>query len=219
MPRLLFEKVGDSVYLSHLDLIRAFQRAFNRAGLMLKHSQGFSPKPYVAVALALSVGMQSACEIMDYELEGDAPVPTDLRQRLNATLPKGIRVLEAYENGCKFKELAYLNASVVLEYDAGVPAGAEERLNELFDREEVVVSKHSKKGAVETNIRPMIREISLERSSVQELQIRCTVCAQNPNLNPMLLVSAIEAYLPDMKPDFAYCIRREVLTADGKTFR
>ena len=219
MPRLLFEKVGDGIYLSHLDLIRAFQRAFNRAGLMLKHSQGFSPKPYVAVALALSVGMHSVCEIMDYELEEDAPVPENLPERLNATLPRGIRVLEAYDAGYKFKELAYLTATVHLEYDGGIPAGAAGAITELFGREEVVVSKHSKKGDVETNIRPMIRELSIQEASAQELQLHCTVCAQNPNLNPMLMVSAIESYLPGCKPDFAFCRRLEVLTADGKTFR
>ena len=43
MNRLLFEKTGDAVYLSHLDLMRVFQRAFKRADIMIWHSQGFSP--------------------------------------------------------------------------------------------------------------------------------------------------------------------------------
>ena len=219
MPRLLFEKVNDGIYLSHLDLIRAFQRAFSRAGLMLKHSQGFSPKPYVAVALALSVGMHSICEIMDYELEDGMSIPEDIAEKLNATLPKGIRVLAAYDDGMKFKELSFLTADVFFEYDAGIPAGAAEAIKELFGREEVVVSKHSKRGDAETNIRPMIRELELVEDSAQELRLHCTVCAQNPNLNPMLLVSAVETYLPEYRPDFAYCRRLEVLTADGKTFR
>lgn len=42
MNRLLFEKTGDAVYLSHLDLMRVFQRAFKRADIMIWHSQGFS---------------------------------------------------------------------------------------------------------------------------------------------------------------------------------
>ena len=44
MNRLLFEKTGDAVYLSHLDLMRVFQRAFKRADIMIWHSQGFSPQ-------------------------------------------------------------------------------------------------------------------------------------------------------------------------------
>ena len=44
MNRLLFEKTGDAVYISHLDLMRIFQRAFKRADIMIWHSQGFSPR-------------------------------------------------------------------------------------------------------------------------------------------------------------------------------
>ena len=59
MNRLLFEKTGDAVYLSHLDLMRVFQRAFKRADIMIWHSQGFSPRAYVSIALPLSVGASS----------------------------------------------------------------------------------------------------------------------------------------------------------------
>ena len=55
MNRLLFEKTGDAVYLSHLDLMRVFQRAFKRADIMIWHSQGFSPRAYVSIALCPSV--------------------------------------------------------------------------------------------------------------------------------------------------------------------
>jgi len=219
MHRLLFEKVGDSVYLSHLDLIRVFQRAFTRAGLMLKHSQGFSPKPYVSVALALSVGVESVCELLDFELENDAHVPEELAQRLNATLPAGMQVREVYESDRKTKELTYLTARLVLEYDRGIPNDAREGLQTLFSGESLVVSKHSKKGETETDILPMLRSFSLEQLCDTELAIRCTVCAQNPTLNPMLLVSAIEKYRPDLRPDFASCRRLEILDAEGKTFR
>ena len=69
MNRLLFEKTGDAVYLSHLDLMRIFQRAFRRADILIWHSQGFSPRAYVSIALPLSVGVESRCEILDFEIE------------------------------------------------------------------------------------------------------------------------------------------------------
>ena len=61
MNRLLFEKTGDAVYLSHLDLMRVFQRAFKRADIMIWHSQGFSPRAYVSIALPLPVGSGRLC--------------------------------------------------------------------------------------------------------------------------------------------------------------
>lgn len=88
----------------------------------------------MSLALPLSVGTASGCEILDYAL--DTPCgPDELRQRLNAALPSGIRVLEVYESPRKLKELVYLHAAVTLEYDGGVPAGAEEALTALFARE------------------------------------------------------------------------------------
>ncbi|MDD6298153.1 MAG: DUF2344 domain-containing protein, partial [Firmicutes bacterium] len=45
MLRALFEKTGTAVWISHLDLMRLFQRAFARANLPLKHTQGFNPRP------------------------------------------------------------------------------------------------------------------------------------------------------------------------------
>ena len=55
MPRLLFEKKGNAIWISHLDLMRVFQRSFKRAGLPLTHTQGFNPRPSVSIALPLSV--------------------------------------------------------------------------------------------------------------------------------------------------------------------
>lgn len=57
--------------MSHLDLMRLMQRAFRRAGVVLHHSQGFTPHAYVSMLLPLSVGMESVCELMEYELDGE----------------------------------------------------------------------------------------------------------------------------------------------------
>ena len=101
MPRALFEKTGDAIFISHLDLMRLFQRAFKRAGLKLTHSQGFNPRPSVSIALPLSVGVESECELLDFDLYGDTVPMEEIRDRLNAALVAGVRVKEVYEDGCK----------------------------------------------------------------------------------------------------------------------
>ena len=68
MHRVLFEKTGTAIWMSHLDLMRLMQRAFRRAGVLLHHSQGYTPHAYVSMLLPLSVGMESHCEIMEYEI-------------------------------------------------------------------------------------------------------------------------------------------------------
>ena len=54
--RILFSKFGRARFISHLDLMRTIQRAFFRAGIQIKHTEGYNPHPFVSIALPLSVG-------------------------------------------------------------------------------------------------------------------------------------------------------------------
>ena len=219
MNRLLFSKTGDAVYLSHLDLMRVFQRAFKRAGILIWHSQGFSPRAYVSIALPLPVGMESRCEILDFEIEDGSVELKSLPDRLNSVLPAGIRVLNAYESTRKIKALTKLRADVTLEYDRGVPDGAQKALSALFSRESLVIVKHSKKGDKEVDIKPLLFSLSIAQASENELRIETVLSAQNPGLNPQLLITAIETYLPEFKPDFAKAGRLEALDDEENPFR
>ena len=220
MRRILFEKTGDAVYISHLDLMRLFQRAFKRGGLNLKHTQGFSPRAMVSIALPMSVGVESSCEILDYELVGQEELSfAEIKERLNATMPAGVRVLDAYDSPRKPKDLTHLDIAICLEYDNGIPAGCMDAIRELFNRESLVVTKRGKNGPVDQDIIPMISNLGITAVSEQELELTARVCAQNPSLNPQQMVSAIETYLPECKPDFTRIFRREAIAADGTIFR
>ena len=218
MPRALFEKTGNAVWMSHLDLMRLFQRAFKRAGLPLTHTQGFSPRPSVSIALPLSVGVESVCELLDFDLDG-VHVPCDqIRDKLNTALVDGVRVLDVYENGSKIKNLALLRCAVMLEYDNGVPEVAGERIRELFARASVTVEKKGKNGIVDQDIIPMIRSLDVSTKD-NEIVLDAVVCCQNPSLNPMQLSAAIGKYLPDLTPDFVKCRRVEIFDTDEMIFR
>ena len=132
MLRLLFEKKGRSVWISHLDLMRLFQRAFKRAGLPLTHTQGFNPRPSVSIALPLSVGVESQCELLDVELETCDMATSEIRDKLNEGLVAGVRVLDVYKDGRKIRDLCYLQCKPVLEYDKGVSDGCVDALQTLF---------------------------------------------------------------------------------------
>ena len=218
MSRLLFEKTKSAIYISHLDLMRVFQRAFRRAGYLLHHTEGFNQRAYVSLALPLSVGTASVCEILEFVLD-DPFSPQELRERLNRTLPEGILVREVYESSLKFKFLRYLQADVFLEYDGGVPAQAAEKIGALLQRPALPMTKHGKKGDTEVDLAPMLDSACVLQQDAQTLQLQVLVSAQNPSLNPMQLAQAIAQYLPDCKPDFASCRRQEVLTAEKTPFR
>ena len=219
MHRLLFEKTGNAVWISHLDLMRVFQRAFKRAGLPLTHTQGFNPRPSVSIALPLSVGVESICELLDFELDGASTTCEDMRDRLNGALIEGVRVREVYDTGRKFKELSYLHCAVTFEYDSNIPEDAEGKIADLFKRTELIVPKKGKNGVQDQDIIPMIRSLEIKRAGEQELVIDCVICCQNPTLNPAQLALAVKMYLPEMSPDFACCKRLEILDSNGNVFR
>lgn len=219
MPRALFEKTGNAVYISHLDLMRLFQRAFKRAGLPLTHTQGFNPRPSVSIALPMSVGVKSCCELLDFQLDGDAVSCEEIQKRLNETLVAGVRILKVYPECRRIREIAYLDCTVTLEYDNGVPAGGTEKLRELFTREELILEKTNRNGTRQENIIPMIRSLDVTHQDAHTLLLSARVCCHEPALNPNQLVTAMERYLPEYKPDFYTSERLEIYDAEETIFR
>lgn len=219
MPRLLFEKTGNAVWISHLDLMRLFQRAFKRAGLPLTHSGGFTPRPQVSIALPLSVGVESQCELLDFDLDGQMPDLDEIRDRLNQALVPGVTVLNVYNDGRKIRDLALLECQVALEYDSGVPADAQAAINALFARESLILEKRSKNGITQQDIIPMIRRLAVHTQDSNTLILQALICCQNPALNPGQLTAAIEKELPAFQPDFAKICRLEVFDNNETIFR
>ena len=218
--RLLFSKTGRAKYISHLDLMRTFQRAFARAHIAIKHTEGFNPHPFVSIALPLSVGYSSQCEILEFGLlEGTAY--EDVPARLTAAMPEGIVIHQCYPAERKLKELASINYIMNFEYSEGRPQEAEPAMRELLGRESLVVQKKSnksKKGYTEVDLIALIRGWNLECQS-DTMTLDLVVAAQNPGMNPELLRTAFcEAY-PQFAPDFVTFHRREILDASGAVFR
>jgi len=218
--RLLFSKTGRAKYISHLDLMRTFQRAFARAGIAIKHTEGFNPHPFVSIALPLSVGYSSQCEILEFGLlEGTSY--DEVPARLTAAMPEGIVIHECYPAERKLKELAGINYIMNFEYSEGRPQAAEPAIRELLTRDSLVVKKKSnksKKGYTEVDLIPLIRSLHLECQS-DTMTLDAVLSAQNPGLNPELIRSVFCEEYPEFAPDFVTFHRREVLDADGKVFR
>lgn len=218
--RLLFAKEGRACYISHLDLMATFQRAFLRAGVEIWQTQGFNRHSYVSIALPLSVGYSSSCEILEFNLESDMPY-AEVVSRMNRALPEGIRVLDCYGTKIPLKKIQYLDWTVVLEYDSGVPEGAEDAFRGLLNQESCVIqkkSKKSKKGYTELDIIPMIRSWTLEAGE-GTLTWNVVILAQNPGLNPSIVIDTLSRLSPEAVPDFVRYHRNEVYGETGEVFR
>jgi radical SAM-linked protein len=89
--RITFSKTNAMRYTGHLDLHRAWERSFRRAGLPLAYSQGFHPQPKLNLACALPLGFTSECELLDAWLETSRTID-EIGTSLVGALPLGIRI-------------------------------------------------------------------------------------------------------------------------------
>lgn len=217
--RLLFSKTGRAKYISHLDLMRTFQRAFSRAGIQIKHTEGFNPHPFVSIALPLSVGYSSQCEILEFGLVGGAEAE-EVPQRLTAAMPEGIVIHRCYPAQKPLKDLAYVNYIVNMEYEEGRPLEAETAMKKLLSQESLVIqkkSKKSKKGFTEVDLIPLIKSWNLECGR-DTMTLDTVLSAQNPGLNPELIRSAFCESYPQYAPDYVNFHRRAVLDRELNLF-
>ena len=209
--RLVFVKEHQASYISHLDVMRTFQRVFPRAGLSIKH-------PILSIVLPLPVGQSSECEILDFESVEDS-TGEGVAEALNTGMPAGLRVLDCYCVTRPVREMVNLRAQLEMEYDNGVPEGACERIREFFTQEEIFVEKRTKhKGMTELNIAPLIRSLTLTEGEGVILA-DAVVAAQDPGLNPALIGAAVARHLPEIAPDFVRVRRKEVYDAEMNVFR
>ena len=215
--RMRFSKTGRAIYISHLDLMHTMQRSIARAGYSLKYSEGYNPHPQISIALPLSVGMSSVCEVMDFRLNEEADLH-EFMEKVNRSLPEGIRATEVYPAETKSSLIKWLEIEGTFEYDDRLPEEMLPRVEDFFRRESIVVTKKSKRGMTEADIRPMIRSIRF-RAEEGTLAMHAVISAAEPTLNPELLSGALRQLQPELAPDFASYCRIETYQADGEIFR
>jgi radical SAM-linked protein len=91
--RIRFSRGEEVKFLSHLDLMRLWERAFRRSGFSLVYSEGFTPHPKISLGVPLQVGVTSEAEVMDVWLAQWLSVGTFMAE-IRKQLPRGIRLLD-----------------------------------------------------------------------------------------------------------------------------
>jgi radical SAM-linked protein len=158
--RLVFSK-GDAVkYISHLDMMRLWERALRRANMPLLYSKGFNPRPRISMAAPLAVGLTGRREVMDVFLERIVS-PFDFATGVSSQLPSGITLSEVEEVYAALPSLQSQVSSA--EYRATVQAREPEQKMER--RLEALLSKQAlpreRRGKV-YDLRPLIESLWLE---------------------------------------------------------
>jgi radical SAM-linked protein len=91
--RCTFSKRGLAVFISHLDLMRLFQRSARRANLPVALTKGFNPHLKISITKALKLGKESDSLEAVFDLDSKVD-PEKFKAALNAELPEGIEIKE-----------------------------------------------------------------------------------------------------------------------------
>ena len=214
--RLTLSKQGRIKYVSHLDMFRLMQRAVRRADIPLWYTEGFNPHPYISFLLALSLGIEGLKEPVDIRIVGDMTCE-EIKDRLNAVMPEGMRVEEAYLPFNKSAEIAWG------EYEVSLDARAV-TADELFaalTSGELTCEKSGKSGGKKiiktVNVSEHIKKFEIGTDGGLTLKV-VLPAGSVFNLNPVQLMQSVEGYLGKSVPVLR-AVRTGLLCEDMSVFR
>ena len=212
--RIKFATQGVMRFIGHLDIMRYFQKAMRRAHIDIAFTEGFSPHMIMSFAAPLGVGLTSNGEYMDIEIRTPISSEDAIRQ-LNEVMVEGMKVLSfrQIEEGKAGKAMSLVAAA---DYTVSFRPGYEpegdwqSRLEEFIQKDSILVLKKTKKSEVETDIRPMIYQLS-----VKDDKVHMTLATGSAaNLKPELVMSAfLKSEGLDLDP-FALSVNRDDVYAD-----
>lgn len=196
--RVKFNKKNYLKYISHLDLMRLFQRSFNRANVPIKYSEGFNPHPKFSIGAPLSLGIESEEEYMDIDLDY-MPVE-EFIEKMNKVLPKDIQII----SGKYLEKEESLNALIAwayyeIQFEMDDKIDKEE-LNKIFNnwlsKEKIIITrigkKKKKKVEKEENIRQFIGNIIIKDVNEYVVIDALLRTGSNGNLKPMDFIKALD---------------------------
>jgi radical SAM-linked protein len=162
--QITFGKFDALIYISNLDVAKLWERVLRRADLPVLYSEGFNPRPRIALASALPLGISSECEVLDVAMR--ASISLDgLVERLLATSPSGLRIYRVDEVPVRSPTLQTLVRSseyrIELDEDVDRPA-LEKRIAQLLQQTKVILMRERKGQAVPTDVRPLIHDVKLD---------------------------------------------------------
>lgn len=178
--RASFSRGEELKFLSHLDLMRLWERAFRRAGLDLAYSEGFTPHPRISLAAPLSVGITSQAELMDVFLSRWI-APHSFASQATKQLPRGLTISDVRPVGLNEPSLqsrvSFAEYNVEIETEMKVPE-LESAIKSFLSAKEIPWQHQRDTGTRHYDLRPLVADlwlISLENSRCTlGMRLRCS---------------------------------------------
>lgn len=191
--RFKFKRGEEVKFISHLDLMKTFDRVMRRANIPLSYSNGFNPHPVIVFGLPLSVGVTSESEYADISLDQEMRVD-ELIDRLNSFSPQGIEIIEGKQKLSTKNIMSEISAASykisIIRNDINEEF-IKNKLEEFLKKEDITIIKTRKNKSKEVNIRPFIHDFKFESITINRVRFSATVDAGSvQNLKPESLIKA-----------------------------
>lgn len=215
--RVKFKKYGAVRFIGHLDVMRFFQKTIRRAGLDVAYTGGFSPHQVMTFAAPLGVGLESNGEYMDIEVHSLTSCE-DAMMRLNAASVHGIEITSVKvlpDNAGNAMASVAAAAYTVCFRDGRAPlTDISAVLPDFLARECILITKETKKGTRELDLKPGIYELTWDGSAFHML----VDASSAGNIKPIQIIEALLADYGETLQENALLITREdVYTNTGTT--
>ncbi len=206
--RIKFSKHGVMKFIGHLDVMRYFQKAMRRADIAIAYTTGFSPHQIMSFAAPLGVGLESNGEYFDIEADS-VTTSEDMKKKLNAVMVDGIQVLSVRllpeTAGNAMASVAAAKYTVRFVKGKEPPFDLETAIEAFMKKENILVTKQTKKSETELDLKPYIYEMSAANG-----EVRLFVDASSSgNIKPSLVMEALFKEQGFVLPEFALQITRE----------
>ena len=189
--RVTFSKTDRAKYISHLDLNRAMQRAIKRAGIHVWYTEGFNPHAYIMFPLALSLGVDSKCELMDFTVVDDMDFE-EIKISRNNVLPDGLKVSKVALQVKSHKDIAKSEYKLCIRTDISAE-NTLEKFNEFLNFEKIEIEKRTKKKGINlVDIKPFIEVIDKKISGEDFVLTLHLPAGTQTNINPSLVTDAFQ---------------------------
>lgn len=161
--RLRFKRGPEIKFISHLDIIRLWQRAFRRAGIPLAYSEGFNPHPRISLAAPLALGVTGEAELMDIFVAKQVS-PHNLEAAVSRQLPPGMEILQVYQIVTTLpslqSQIRYAEYMVEVETEKDEKE-AEAALTSLLSKEHVPWQHQRDTGPRSYDLRALVNDLWL----------------------------------------------------------
>jgi len=201
--RVWFSKTGPLRFISHHDLMRVFQRAVRRAGIPVRFSQGFNPRPRISYLAPLPVYHEGLRELLVIDLQVPLP-PSQLQTQLAAQLPPGLEIVGVEEIPANKRT----RVSHFL-YALHLPSPAQIDLSRA-SLDDLLIQRERKDGTAQSiRVGDYLRDISFQPDTIR-IKLEVT---EGRTIRPEELLRALNIF-PHGTPEYPRIVRDAVEVED-----